>query len=88
MRRQLRGYVFHHSVFFFLRLFLSINSCLLILILILALLQRKAEEELAAQWAADKAARDYALLDQVDDEDEDGEASRPKTVQEMMDDFM
>ena len=52
------------------------------------MLQRKAEEELAAQWAADKAVRDYALLDQVDDEDKDGEASRPKTVQEMMDDFM
>ena len=50
------------------------------------MIQRKEEEELAKQRAADKAARDYALLDQVDDEDE--EASRPKTVQEMMDDFM
>ena len=59
-----------------------------ILTLRLTLFQRKAEEELAAQWTADKAARDYALLGQVDNEDEDGEASRPKKVQEMMDDFM
>ena len=50
--------------------------------------QRKEAEELAKQRAADKAARDYSLLDQsVDDDDEDGE-KQPQSVQEMMDDFM
>ena len=50
------------------------------------LIQRKEAEELAKQRAAEKAARDYALLDAVDPEDE--EQTKPKTVQEMMDDFM
>ena len=53
--------------------------------------QRKEEEEIARQRAADKASRDYALLDVVDDEDieldENGEPKQ-KSVQEMMDDFM
>ncbi|KAH8109753.1 cytoplasmic protein [Phellopilus nigrolimitatus] len=53
--------------------------------------KRKEAEELARQRAAEKAARDYALLDQVDDEDEGGEGGpqrKQQSVQEMMDDFM
>ena len=50
--------------------------------------QRKEEEELAKKRAEDKAARDYALLDVVDHDDEDAISEQPKTVQEMMDDFM
>ena len=46
---------------------------------------RKEEEELAKQRAEDKAARDYALLDAVDP---DEEPEQQKSVQEMMDDFM
>ncbi|OCB91060.1 hypothetical protein A7U60_g1697 [Sanghuangporus baumii] len=52
----------------------------------LAAIKRKEAEELAKQRAAEKAARDYALLDVVDPEDE--EATKPKSVQEMLDDFM
>ena len=33
-------------------------------------------------------ATQSTVIPELDDEDEDGEASRPKTVQEMMDDFM
>ncbi|EJC98373.1 cytoplasmic protein [Fomitiporia mediterranea MF3/22] len=54
---------------------------------VFAATKRKEAEELAKQRAAEKAARDYALLDVVDPED--GEATNePKSVQEMMDDFM
>ena len=54
----------------------------------MCLTQRKEEEELAKKRAEDKAARDYALLDVVDHDDEDAISEQPKTVQEMMDDFM
>ena len=50
-------------------------------------MQRKEAEELAKQRAAEKAARDYALLDQPAEE-EDDEEKKQQSVQEMMDDFM
>ncbi|KAI5121335.1 hypothetical protein M0805_000643 [Coniferiporia weirii] len=57
---------------------------------LLAIAERKEKEQLAKQRAEEKAARDYALIDQPVDDDDDFEndSGRPKTVQEMMDDFM
>jgi hypothetical protein len=60
--------------------------------------QKKAEADLAAQRAADKAARSYDLLDTPQDDDEwndytdvgnSNKSSKPqKSVREMEEDFM
>ena len=55
------------------------------LILISYLFQRKEDEELARKREEEKKARDYALLDQVDEEEQ---TPQYNSVQEMMDDFM
>ena len=47
--------------------------------------QRKEDEELARKREEEKKARDYALLDQVDEEEQ---TPQYNSVQEMMDDFM
>ena len=55
------------------------------LILIHHFFQRKEDEELARKREEEKKARDYALLDQVDEEEQ---IPQYNSVQEMMDDFM
>jgi hypothetical protein len=51
--------------------------------------QRNAELELARQREADKAARSWDLLDQVDPDEEEGDKpQKTRTVRELEDDFM
>jgi len=49
--------------------------------------KRKADAELARVREADKAARSYDLLDNVEEDEEEFD-KQPKTVKEMEEDFM